>query len=56
MKMGIFSRLFWLFEKGKAHKDLKKAYSELNELAELLNKNITLLRQIQKEHSSFAKH
>lgn len=45
----MFSRLFWLFEKGKAHKDLDIAYSELNELARLLEKNITVLRQIQKE-------
>lgn len=47
--MVLFSRLFWIFEKGKAHKDLQQAYSQLNELAELLNKNISILRQIQKE-------
>ena len=47
--MGMFSRLFWIFEKGKAHKDLQEAYSQLNELAKVLQRNLTLLRQIQKE-------
>src|SRR3989338_109092 len=47
--MGMFSRLFWLFEKGRAHKDLQEAYSDLNVLAALLEEDITLLRQIQKE-------
>ncbi len=47
--MGMFSRLFWIFEKGKAHKDLEEAYSELNELAELLSRELQLLRDIQKE-------
>lgn len=47
--MTLFSRLFWIFEKGKAHKDLEEAYSQLNELAGLLNNNIIILHQIQKE-------
>ena len=47
--MGMFSRLFWLFEKGRAHKDLEEAYSHLNELANLLSKELNLLREMQKE-------
>ncbi|MBI5797948.1 hypothetical protein HZA98_03540 [Candidatus Woesearchaeota archaeon] len=49
MTRGIFSRLFWIFEKGKAHKDLQEAYAYLNSLAELLAQELKLLRGLQRE-------
>lgn len=47
--MNLFRKLFQIFNKHKAHKDLLEEYSRLNEIAALLGKSLTVMRQIHKE-------
>lgn len=47
--MALFVRLFHIFDKNKAHKDLLEEYSLLNEIALALAQNLEVLREMQKE-------
>lgn len=47
--MGIFFRIFQVFDKNKPHKDLLEVYSQLNEIAVLLQQNLQVLRELQKQ-------
>lgn len=47
--MNLFSKLFYLFDKNKPHKSLLEEYSQLNEIAVLLQQNLHVLREMQKQ-------